>query len=94
MYWLSLCHRDTTLVGVERLDADRYGRTVAKLWTGDDDTTLRMGRDGWVVMYEKYCLQQTEWSYYDWTEHASSARTGVWSVDDDQSRPWEWRRAK
>ncbi len=78
-------------VGVERLDTDRYGRTVAKLWTGDDDTTLRMVRDGWAVVYEKYCPRYTEGSYYDWTEHASSARVGVWSEDGLQSEPWTWR---
>lgn len=80
-------------VGIDRKDTDRYGRTVAKLWTGTEDTTARMVADGWAVAYPKYC-PKSERAYYDAEPLAETQQKGVWSKRGLQSAPWEWRAAK
>lgn len=79
-------------VGLQRVDTDRYGRTVARLWLGDREVTERMVRDGWAVAYPRYCPRR-------WPHHAaqSSARTdgsGLWQRPGLHQSPWAWRAAQ
>ncbi len=80
-------------VGVERFDTDRYGRTVAKLWTSDEDSTARMVNDGWAVVFPRYC-PRSEGEYYRAERTAKEDGAGVWSAPGEQSAPWDWRRLK
>lgn len=76
---------------LERMDTDRYGRTVGRLLTPNgDDANLAMVRTGNAVVYPKYC-PRSEGSYYRAERHARDNASGVWSVAGDQSAPWKWR---
>lgn len=78
-------------VSVERVDTDRYGRTVARIWADDMDLNGRMIRDGWAVVYPKYC-PLSERTYRSQEVLAQYHSNGVWSADGVQSRPWAWRK--
>lgn len=62
-------------VGVERFDTDRYGRTVAKLWTNGENTAARMVGGGWAVVFPRY-YPRTEGSYYRTEEASKGGRAG------------------
>ncbi len=78
-------------VTVESIDTDRYGRTVARLWSDSIDLIGQMISDGQAVVYPRYCPVQ-ETSYYEAEEGARSQNYAVWSHDGLQNQPWEWRR--
>ena len=76
---------------VERMDTDRYGRTVGRILTlTGDDANLAMVRTGNAVVYPKYCPRR-EAGYYRAQEYAKSHMRKVWSIAGDQSAPWLWR---
>ncbi len=78
-------------VNVESIDTDRYGRTVARLWSGSLDLNGQMISDGWAAVYPKYC-PRSEVNYYDVEQRARNDRRAVWVDDGLQGRPWVWRR--
>ena len=81
-----------TQVQLERVDKDRYGRTVGRLiGNGDRDLNLAMVETGNAVVYPKYC-PKSEGGYYSAESGAKSARLVVWSVSGNQSAPWQWRK--
>lgn len=80
-------------VSVERMDRDRYGRTVARIWSSNLDLNGQMIRDGWAVVYGKYC-PRSEQNYRIFEVDASRQGRSVWSFEGLQSKPWEWRRKK
>jgi endonuclease YncB( thermonuclease family) len=76
---------------LERMDTDRYGRTVGRLLTvAGDDANLAMVHSGNAVVYPKYC-PRAEGSYYRAETDARSNNRVVWSMVGDQSAPWRWR---
>jgi len=81
-----------TLVRLERVDTDRYGRTVGRLISeGGRDLNLAMVETGNAVVYPKYC-PRSEGDYYSAESRAKAAQVVVWSVSGDQSAPWHWRK--
>lgn len=77
---------------LERMDTDRYGRTVGRLLTPTgDDANLAMVRSGNAVVYHRYCPRR-ERSYRRAEDVAKSNNSVVWSITGDQSAPWRWRR--
>ena len=76
-------------VYVETTDIDRYGRTIAVLWTSDGvNVNLEMVCRGAAWWYERYARGDTE--LRECQESARESNLGLW--DGDPVEPWEWRR--
>ena len=83
----------TRLIGssvyVETTDIDRYGRTIAVLWTSDGvNVNLEMVCRGAAWWYERYARGDTD--LRECQESARENNRGLWN--DDPIAPWEWRR--
>ena len=76
-------------VYVETTDIDRYGRTIAVLWTVSGvNVNLEMVCRGAAWWYERYARGDTE--LRECQESARESNLGLW--DSDPVEPWEWRR--
>jgi endonuclease YncB( thermonuclease family) len=73
---------------------DRYGRTVAEVWTHDGDEiqenlNLAMVWAGRAAVYKNYCSDK---EYYLAQDNAESAGSGIWKKAGDWQNPWTIRR--
>ena len=76
-------------VSVETTDIDRYGRTIAILWTINGvNVNLEMVCRGAAWWYERYARGDTD--LRECQESARECNRGLW--DSDHVEPWEWRR--
>jgi hypothetical protein len=71
---------------------DKYGRTVAEVFRGGQNTNLAMVSSGQAFAYRKY-LGACDGSAYLGAEAAAQRqRVGVWAVPGGIQRPWDWRK--
>jgi len=73
---------------------DRYGRTVAEVWTHDGDDiqenlNLAMVWAGRAVVYKNYCGEKI---YFTAEANARRVKSGVWEKAGEQQNPWGWRK--
>jgi endonuclease YncB( thermonuclease family) len=80
---------DGRRITVEIVDKDRYGRAVARLYTGNEDLGLTMVRNGQAVVYEQYNDSR---AYYDAQSQAKSQSLGIWSQPGAHQNPAAWRK--
>ena len=74
------------------LDTDRYGRTVAFVWSGDRCINRQIVERGAGWFYSKY---STSAYLYDVEETARASRRGLWALPArDRVEPWTWRQKK
>lgn len=64
---------------------DRYGRTVARCFTGGVDLGGELVRQGWALDYERY----SKGRYRQDQAEAEAKGHGMWS--GSFAPPWEWR---
>lgn len=64
---------------------DRYGRTVARCFTGGVDLGGELVRQGWALDYERY----SKGRYRQDQAEAKDEGRGLWS--GTFAPPWEWR---
>lgn len=69
----------------EHLDTDRYGRIIARCFSGDKDLNRWMVSEGLAVAYRQYSSD-----YIPDEVQAREARKGIWRTKFDM--PWDWRR--
>ncbi|WP_081994634.1 thermonuclease family protein [Paracoccus sp. PAMC 22219] len=75
-------------VRCEEQDIDRYGRSVATCWAGEENLNAWMVENGWAVAYRQY-----GGAIYDPEEAvARAARRGIWS--SEFVMPWDWRESR
>ncbi|WP_094555540.1 thermonuclease family protein [Synechococcus sp. 1G10] len=72
---------------------DRYGRTVAEVFSGVN-INLALVEDGMAFAYRKYLGQCDAKEYLDAEFRASRSRYGVWQVPGGITRPWDFRRSR
>ncbi|MCG3168205.1 MAG: hypothetical protein POELPBGB_04008 [Bacteroidia bacterium] len=77
-----------SVVDLEAVTTDRYGRIVGVLHARGVRVNVEMVRQGFAAVYERYCAEP---AYYDAREEARAAGRGIWAVPGQQQRPWEWR---
>lgn len=78
-------------VRVVRIDTDRYGRAVARVYADDLDINAEMIQRGAAWAYRDYLIDT---GLLDLEEDARSAGRGLWALQDDQRvPPWDWRRS-
>lgn len=76
-------------VYVEVIDVDRYGRTVAALWTSNGtNVNLQMVCRGAAWWYERYARDDAE--LRECQTAARDGNLGLW--DGDPIEPWVWRK--
>jgi endonuclease YncB( thermonuclease family) len=78
-------------IRAERVDTDRYGRTVARVYSGDVDVNAELLRRGAAWAYRDYLTDAT---LLPIEEEARQAARGLWMLQEDQRiAPWDWRRS-
>jgi len=73
-------------VTCEKVDEDRYGRTVARCAVGGSDLGSMMVNAGWALDFERY----SDGHYAFEEERAREAERGLWA--GEFIPPWQWRR--
>ncbi len=78
-------------VRVERIDTDRYGRTVARIHVAGKCLSEELVRYGYAWVYSQYCKipECRDWKALETA--ARSKRVGLWA-DPNPVPPWEYRR--
>jgi endonuclease YncB( thermonuclease family) len=71
-------------VRCERRDRDRYDRTIAVCFKGNEDLNRWMVANGWAVAFRRYSLD-----YVADEDKARQSRLNIWSGRFDM--PWDWR---
>ena len=62
--------------------ADRYGRSLARCWQGEDEINATLVRQGHAVAYGGYAAEEAQ---------AKAERRGLWALQFE--RPEAWRRS-
>jgi endonuclease YncB( thermonuclease family) len=70
-------------------DRDRYGRTVAQVFSPAGDVGLAMLRAGAASLRTRYVRDP---AYRQALAEARAGRLGIWSVPGWHQQPWVWRR--
>jgi micrococcal nuclease len=82
-------------VQVREIERDRYGRTVAELFLGNQSVNLMMVREGQAVVYTQYIdnCAATKDQYLAAEAQAKAQRLGFWN-QTNPVMPWDYRRGK
>jgi len=82
-------------VQLRTVDRDRYGRTVAELFLGNQSVGMTMVKDGMAVVYPQYLngCPANKAQYLQAEATAKQARRGVWS-DPKFVMPWDFRKGR
>jgi micrococcal nuclease len=82
-------------VQMREIERDRYGRTVAELFLGNQSVNLMMVREGQAVVYTQYIdnCAATKDQYLAAEAQAKAQRLGFWN-QDNPVMPWDFRRGK
>lgn len=67
---------------------DKYGRTLAVLYSGDQDINAQMVIDGYAWAYDKFSKD-----YVVFQQNAQALKKGLW-IDKDVVRPSDFRKLK
>lgn len=79
-------------VGIEVLDKDRYGRTIARVYLNSVSINRYMVESGNCWVYTKYAKDQELFGLQD---GAKTAERGLWQLpESERVPPWEWRKKK
>jgi endonuclease YncB( thermonuclease family) len=84
-----------SLVSVNPVDVDRYGRTVAVLSSGETNVNLEMVRGGYALVYRKYlgnCPDGGD-DFLAAEDLAKQQKLKFWS-QTAPCEPWNYRRGK
>lgn len=80
-------------VKVNIVDTDRYGRSVAEVWTKGGLLQSRMVGSGMAFAYDQYSKNCPNWNAVKSSEKtAIELKLGVWASPNFQ-KPWNWRKA-
>lgn len=82
------------VVQVREITRDRYSRTVAELYLGEQSVNLQMVKDGQAAIYSQYlngCVA-TKDQYVQAEAQAKRQRLGFWN-QKSPVMPWDYRRS-
>ncbi len=82
-------------VQMREIERDRYGRTVAELFLGNQSVNLMMVKEGQAVVYTQYIdnCAATKDQYLAAEAIAKAQRLGFWN-QTNPVMPWDYRRGK
>ncbi len=78
-------HVEQRTVRCEERDRDRYGRTVAVCFVGDEDVSAWLVAEGWALAFRRYSTR-----YVPEEDKARAAGRGIWAGAFDP--PWSGAR--
>jgi micrococcal nuclease len=80
-------------VQVQVLDTDRYGRSIAKLWSDNTLIQEQLVREGLAWVYPQFLHRcpTTATRLIQAEQQAKTERRGLWA-DPNPIPPWVWRR--
>jgi len=79
-------------VRIKVVDTDRYGRSVAEVWTKSGLLQSRMTGSGMAFAYDQYKKNCPHWNSVKSSEQvAIEYKLGVWS-SPNFIKPWDWRK--
>ena len=73
---------------------DRYGRTVAEVFRGQQNLNVQMVRRGQAFAYRQYLRQCDAAAYLGAERGAEIDRLGVWAERGGITRPWDFRQGR
>ncbi len=79
------------IVCVKGVKRDCYGRTIARLYVGNQDINAAMIEQGAAWVYRPYARGSTFTSFYKAETMAKNNKIGLWALNKPIP-PWEWRR--
>jgi endonuclease YncB( thermonuclease family) len=92
-YLRSLINEAGGKVKLQVIETDRYGRSVAELWTKKGLLQSQMTASGMAFAYDQYSKNCPNWDAVKSAEKtAIEYKLGVWRSPNFQ-RPWNWRKA-
>jgi len=77
----------------ERKDVDRYGRSVALVWVGEDLVNEKLVAAGMAWTYTRYCKPPWLRRFTDVQKIARDGKRGLWA-DSNPTPPWDFRKKK
>ncbi len=82
-------------VQMREIERDRYGRTVAELYLGNQSVNLTMVKEGQAVVYTQYLngCSDTKDQYLAAETQAKGQKIGFWN-QANPVMPWDYRRGK
>lgn len=80
-------------VDIEKMDTDRYGRTVAVVRVGAVNANEEMLKAGMAWVFTKRCRNKICAGWKDLETQARDMRAGLWSQPEPVA-PWDWRAAR
>jgi endonuclease YncB( thermonuclease family) len=80
------------MVSIDRIDTDRYGRTVALVSVGDLVINKLLVEYGYAWVYDRYCRKPfcVEWKQLE--EEARKGKRGLWK-NPNAIPPWKYRQS-
>ena len=73
---------------------DRYGRTVAEVYSGSVNINLQMVRLGAAYPYRKYLGQCDRAAYLSAEAAANNRGIGIWGPYQPNQKPWDYRYSR
>lgn len=80
-----------SVVSLRVQTTDRYGRSVAEVFRGNENLNLLMVRQGGAFAFQNYLAQCHALSYLTAERQAEFQRLGVWATPGGITRPWDYR---
>jgi micrococcal nuclease len=82
-------------IQVREIERDRYGRTVAEIYLGNQSVNLTMVKEGQAVVYPQYLsgCSETKEQYLQTEAQAKAQRLGFWN-QANPVMPWDYRAGK
>ena len=78
-------------VQLRQVGRDRYGRTLAEVYSGGRSVNLQMVREGYAVAYRQYLSNCDQGQYLQAEAAAKASRLQFWS-QQNPIMPWDYRR--
>lgn len=92
-YLRSMINEAGGKVKVKIINTDRYGRSVAELWTKSGLLQSRMAATGMAFAYDRYSKDCPNWDAVKSSEKsAMEFKRGVWRSPNFE-RPWDYRKS-
>jgi endonuclease YncB( thermonuclease family) len=92
-YLRSMINEAGGKVKVKVINTDRYGRSVAELWTKSGLLQSRMAAAGMAFAYDQYSKDCPNWEAVKSSEKAAMEfKLGVWRSPNFE-RPWDYRKS-
>ncbi len=82
-----------TSITLRTIDTDRYGRTVAEIFSGTTNVNLAMVQGGYAVAYRQYLSNCDGPQYLRAESQAQQQRLNFWS-QANPIMPWDFRRSR